>query len=106
MAHEQHNAIRMHRRRMEFPSLKVVPHTEADFIDHWNFPIDTASDSVGREAAAAPVKLELAPTSGSTIVTMSLDDLQDVRRELQRSANAVEHAMFLIDTYLNQRQSA
>lgn len=106
MSDHRDNTIRVHRRRIDFPTLEVVAPVQDDFINHWHFPIDHVSGSVGSEGATASVALDLAPTPSSQIATLPMEDLLEVRRELQRSANAVEHAMFLIDTCLNQRRSA
>ena len=93
-------------RRPRLQTLRILPPGERaqnDFIDTWNFPIDRGSaDDAHRGRVVDTV-------SEATVVettVMPLDELLEIRRELQRSANAVAAALDKLDALLHIRQSA
>jgi hypothetical protein len=89
-------------------------HRQSDWIDTWHFTIDDASgDRHGRarsrsEERETPVVGGLRLLQGSSLrtVDVSPEELLEIRRELQRSANAVQHAIDRIDSLLEVRRSA
>lgn len=110
-------------------------HTQPDWIDEWHFDIDDArGDDHGRvrmhprpaerlrqvDTRSAPPLALNAPTdplppaasrmsrrrSHQHTVAISVEELMDVRRDLQRSAETVRHAIARIDALLELRLSA
>lgn len=86
--------------------LRIIPPgegTRGDFIDTWNFPIDnwSADDSHRHRVIDAASDATVVATTA-----MPVDELREIRRELQRSANAVAAALDRLDGMLYIRRSA
>jgi len=78
---------------------------EVDWIDNWHFGVDESS--VGRSRSANSTSaLRAVHTAPIETIAVATRDLLSVRRELQQSANAIGHAMSLIDALLVVRKSA
>ncbi len=99
-------------------AIRMQSSRQSDWIDTWHFPIDDlAGDPHGRARARAEARAEERETplvgglrllQGSSIRTIEVspEELLEIRRELQRSAHAVQQAMDRIDSLLEVRRSA